>query len=171
MAARLVWMSLEKMVSEASQEVRGLSSSDVRSFFYISTVFEKFGDGSNSAALVATMARQEQEGEVQGVSTVEWIRFIVDDMGVSLGSQMLKTRASVLKVLNDFVSAYEELPEVQAYDEAKIPVGTRVLREPRGAKSRPRRKMKRLARASALANESSRRSKLIFLRVPPKFWR
>ena len=131
-------MLLEKILPKLPDETRkGSGVADyVLSFLVIDTVFEKFGDGSNRAALVATIARQEQEAQVQGVSTIEWVRIIVDDLGIQLGSNMLKSRAAVLQALSDFVSAYDTLPEVQAYDEA-TPVPQVITKTTKRRKAEP----------------------------------
>ena len=59
----------------------------------LSTVFERFGDGTERAALVAMIARQEQDAQVQGVSTLEWIGILCKEAKVDVGGTQLSQQA------------------------------------------------------------------------------
>jgi hypothetical protein len=86
------------------------------SLLSIPTHYEKHGDGSDRASIVANIARQEQDAKVQGVSTIEWIHIILHDRGCSLGDAHVLSRSGVLDTMNSLMQQYETLPEVQAYD-------------------------------------------------------
>ncbi len=60
----------------------------------LSTSFELHGDGSEKATLVAMIARQEQESQVQGVSTLEWVDIICREAGWEIGGTSLSRQAA-----------------------------------------------------------------------------
>jgi hypothetical protein len=123
-AAMLVWILFEDHILGMGKEEPALGDF-MLSFLTISTSYECHGDGSDRAAIVATIARQEQDAQVQGVTTVDWIRIIMRDRGITLGEASLKSRADVLKAMTDFLQQYEQLPEVHAYDDqATVPRAT-----------------------------------------------
>ena len=86
------------------------------SFFKIPSVYEHFGDGSSRATLIHTIARQEQDAMVEGVSTIAWITIILSERssGLSLASM---SRATLVVSLQELLGLDDALPEVQAYDE------------------------------------------------------
>ena len=90
-AAMIVYMLIQEMADNADDLgglLRDLSYiSD--SFISIRTQYEKHGDGSDRAAIVANIARQEQDAKVQGVSTYEWVRIILQDRGMVLGLSLI----------------------------------------------------------------------------------
>jgi hypothetical protein len=73
------------------------------SFLKIETLFENHGDGSHRAAIVATIAWQEQDAQVQGVTMVDWVSIVVDDTGVKLGDKVVKTCARIVHMLNTYL--------------------------------------------------------------------
>ena len=92
------------------------------SFFKIPTVYERYGDGSSRATIVHTIARQEQDAAVEGVSTMDWIAIILSERGPEKGLSLRgMSRTNVLATLREFTGLYEALPEVQAYDDVTTP--------------------------------------------------
>ena len=78
-----VWMLAEKLLSNSTgdPELR----SWLLSFFKIPTIHERYGDGSSRATIVHTIARQEQDAAVEGVSTIDWITIILSERGPGAG--------------------------------------------------------------------------------------
>ncbi len=118
-AAMVVCILLQEMI-EASETPATVASEllyILESLVAIRANYVRHGDGSDRAAIVANIARQEQDAKVQGVSTIEWIRIILQDRRMSLDEAVsVDTRASVLEAMNTLTEQYEKLPEVEAYN-------------------------------------------------------
>ena len=132
-AAMVVWILLADMHAKASEgdAVLHALSYITDSLLHMGTSYEKHGDGSDRAAIVANIARQEQDAKVQGVSTIEWINIILKDRGMSLGDIQL-SRNALRETFDALLQQYEQLPEVQAYD---ADIVAPVAKRPRGRPS------------------------------------
>ena len=86
------------------------------SFVKIPTIYECYGDGSSRATIAHTIARQEQDAAVEGVSTIDWITIILAERGSGLSVRGM-SRATLVATLQELTGLYEALPEVQAYDD------------------------------------------------------
>ena len=80
-----VWMLAEKLLSNSTGDPDVELRSWLLSFFKIPTIHERYGDGSSRATIVHTIARQEQDAAVEGVSTIDWITIILSERGPGAG--------------------------------------------------------------------------------------
>ena len=79
-----VWMLAQKLLSNSTGDPDVELRSWLLSFFKIPTIHERYGDGS-SRATIDTIARQEQDVAVEGVSTMDWITIILNERGQGRG--------------------------------------------------------------------------------------
>ena len=113
-----VWMLAQKLLSNSTGDPDVELRSWLLSFFKIPTIHERYGDGSSRATIVHTIARQEQDVAVEGVSTMDWITIILNELGQGAGLSVRgMSRCSLVATLKELTGLYEALPEVQAYDE------------------------------------------------------
>ena len=118
-AAMTVWVLFDQLLSTSPAPGEPLQAW-LLNFFKIPSIYEHYGDGSTRATLVHTIARQEQDAMVEGVSTVDWITIILSQGGSGLSFAGI-TRKSLVASLQELLGLYEALPEVQAYDEVDMP--------------------------------------------------
>ena len=76
-----VWILAEKLLSGTTGEPDAELQPWLLSFLKIPTLYERYGDGSSRATIVHTIARQEQDAAVEGVSTIDWITIILSERG------------------------------------------------------------------------------------------
>ena len=115
-----VWMLAEKLLSNSTGDPDVELRSWLLSFFKIPTIHERYGDGSSRATIVHTIARQEQDVAVEGVSTIDWITIILSESGPGAGAGLSvrgMSRGTLVATLRELAGLYEALPEVQAYDD------------------------------------------------------
>ena len=113
-----VWMLAEKLLSNSTGDPDVELRSWLLSFFKIPTIHERYGDGSSRATIVHTIARQEQDAAVEGVSTIDWITIILSERGPGAGLSVRgMSRGTLVATLRELAGLYEALPEVQAYDD------------------------------------------------------
>ena len=113
-----VWMLAQKLLSNSTGDPDVELRSWLLSFFKIPTIHERYGDGSSRATIVRTIARQEQDVAVEGVSTMDWITIILNERGQGAGLSVRgMSRGNLVATLRELTGLYEALPEVQAYDE------------------------------------------------------
>ena len=113
-----VWMLAQKLLSNSTGDPDVELRSWLLSFFKIPTIHERYGDGSSRATIVHTIARQEQDAAVEGVSTIDWITIILNERGQGAGLSVRgMSRCNLVATLRELAGLYEALPEVQAYDE------------------------------------------------------
>ena len=82
-----VWMLAQKLLSNSTGDPDVELRSWLLSFFKIPTIHERYGDGSSRATIVHTIARQEQDAAVEGVSTMDWITIILNELGHGGGAK------------------------------------------------------------------------------------
>ena len=82
-AAMTVWVLFDQLLSTSPAPGEPLQAW-LLNFFKIPSIYEHYGDGSTRATLVHTIARQEQDAMVEGVSTVDWITIILSQGGSGL---------------------------------------------------------------------------------------
>lgn len=112
-----VWILTEKLLSNSTGDPDVELRSWLLSFFTIPTIHERYGDGSSRATIVHTIARQEQDAAVEGVSTMDWITIILSERpGAGLSVKGM-SRRTLVATLREMTGLYEALPEVQAYDD------------------------------------------------------
>ena len=112
-----VWILTEKLLSNSTGDPDQELRSWLLSFFTIPTIHERYGDGSSRATIVHTIARQEQDAAVEGVSTMDWITIILSERpGAGLTVKGM-SRRTLVATLRELTGLYEALPEVQAYDD------------------------------------------------------
>jgi hypothetical protein len=92
----------------------------VQSLWQIPCIWEVHGDGSERACIVAQMARQNQAAEVQPVSTLQFVQIILQQTlpgGGAMASTTSMTRRQLQETLAALSTAYNQHPDVVAYDE------------------------------------------------------
>jgi hypothetical protein len=121
-AGMMVFIMLDELATSCEDPAKMLAELSYiwESLLSVPTHYEKHGDGSDRASIVANIARQEQDAKVQGVSTIEWIHIILQDRGCSLGDSQVLSRSAVLDTMNSLMTQYESLPQVLAYDAALV---------------------------------------------------
>lgn len=121
-AACLTWMLLIVVHKKTQGKLNWTDDhvkSLVKSLWNITCTYEKHGDGSDRACIVAQMARQNQNAEVQPVNSLQWIQLVIAQMGFnSIGDINSISRRELMDCLNKLASDYDCHPDVMAYDEA-----------------------------------------------------
>jgi hypothetical protein len=114
-AAMIVWVLILKNIDSLS--VDNTMEDLVMSILRIPTNFEEHGDGSAKANLVAQAARQNQLAQVLPVNTLEWLSMTVQFHGIDIGTlrPTKENRALIVSNLEAMLSAYNQLPDVDAY--------------------------------------------------------
>ena len=114
-AVMIVWVLVLKNIDSLSADsaVEDL----VMSILRIPTNFEEHGDGSAKANLVAQAARQNQLAQVLPANTLEWLSMTVQFTGIDIGTlkPTKENRAMIVTNLEAMLSAYNQLPDVDAY--------------------------------------------------------
>ena len=120
-AAMVVWIHMLRVLTnfEAKDSLKDCSEW-IQSFCSVPAKYERVGDGSAQAALVSCIARQEQDTQVEGVSTVDWIGIILSNQMCCLGDANPKARSDLVRCMNDLTKRYDDLPEVHAFDEPEV---------------------------------------------------
>lgn len=96
----------------------------LQSLFSINASYELHGDGSERAALIAQLARQNQDSQAQPVSFLQWIELApVHLSNATALSDAKLNRRSLVEALSGLVNDYHQHPDVLAYDECGIKSG------------------------------------------------
>jgi hypothetical protein len=92
----------------------------VMSLLAVTVNFELHGTGSPKEALLAQCSRQNQAAAVLPVQTLQWVGMVKEYTGLPIGGHPCTT-ATLLKVIEDIVSMYNQHPEIEAYDKDVVP--------------------------------------------------
>ena len=74
-------------------------------FLRIRAVHERYGDGPTRAALLHTIARQEQDAAVEGVTTFGWLTIVLAERGEQSLHTHGRSRSSLLASLHELHGA------------------------------------------------------------------
>jgi hypothetical protein len=112
-SAMIVWILLVRRAKDLQPDPDFISM--VESIWHIPTNFEEHGNGSLQDALIAQAARQNQAALQLPVNTIQWVGMIKDYAGLEIG--VATSKASMVKVLEQMVQAYNAHPDVNSYSE------------------------------------------------------
>lgn len=92
----------------------------VMSLLAVTVNFELHGTGTPKEALLAQCSRQNANAAVLPVQTLQWVGMVREYTGLPIGGHPCTT-ATLVKVIEDIVSMYNQHPEIEAYDKDVVP--------------------------------------------------